>query len=53
MDELIHSFDLSRCSKSGAKFDYEKGKWFNHHYIQLWTIRKQPPSLCRSSKATV
>ena len=34
MDELIHSFDLSRCSKSGAKFDYEKGKWFNHHYIQ-------------------
>ncbi|MBP3517808.1 MAG: glutamate--tRNA ligase [Parabacteroides sp.] len=34
MDELIRSFDLSRCSKSGAKFDYEKGKWFNHHYIQ-------------------
>lgn len=34
MDELIRYFDLSRCSKSGAKFDYEKGKWFNHHYIQ-------------------
>lgn len=34
MDELIRSFDLGRCSKSGAKFDYEKGKWFNHHYIQ-------------------
>lgn len=34
MDELIRSFDLARCSKSGAKFDYEKGKWFNHHYIQ-------------------
>ena len=29
-DEMIKLFDLSHCSKSGAKFDYEKGKWFNH-----------------------
>ncbi|MBP1593276.1 MAG: gltX, partial [Bacteroidetes bacterium] len=35
MDELIKLFDLHRCSKAGAKFDYEKGKWFNHQYIQL------------------
>ncbi len=34
MDELIHLFSLEKCSKSGAKFDYEKGKWFNHKYIQ-------------------
>lgn len=34
MDDLIHLFSLERCSKSGAKFDYEKGKWFNHQYIQ-------------------
>lgn len=34
MEELIRCFDLSHCSKSGAKFDYEKGKWFNHQYIQ-------------------
>lgn len=34
MDELIAHFSLERCSKSGAKFDYEKGKWFNHQYIQ-------------------
>ena len=33
MDDLIRLFDLSRCSKSGAKFDYEKGRWFNHHYL--------------------
>lgn len=33
MDELIGLFDLHRCSKAGAKFDYEKGKWFNHEYI--------------------
>ncbi len=35
MDELIGMFSLEKCSKSGAKFDYEKGKWFNHQYIQL------------------
>ncbi len=35
MDELIKAFSLERCSKSGARFDYEKGKWFNHKYLQL------------------
>ncbi|HHT23395.1 MAG TPA: glutamate--tRNA ligase [Bacteroidales bacterium] len=35
MQELIEQFSLERVSKSGAKFDYEKGKWFNHHYLQL------------------
>ncbi len=34
LDELVSHFSLERCSKSGAKFDYEKGKWFNHQYIQ-------------------
>lgn len=35
MDELISLFKLDKCSKSGAKFDFEKGKWFNHQYIQI------------------
>ena len=35
MDELIKDFSLDRVSRSGAKFDYEKGKWFNHQYLQL------------------
>ena len=35
MQELIEQFSLERVSKSGAKFDYEKGKWFNHQYLQL------------------
>ena len=35
MEELIKLFDLHRCSKAGAKFDFEKCKWFNHQYIQL------------------
>lgn len=34
MQQMIEQFDLNRVSKSGAKFDYEKGKWFNHKYIQ-------------------
>ena len=34
MDELVAKFSLDHCSKSGAKFDFEKGKWFNHKYIQ-------------------
>lgn len=34
MQELIDAFSLERVSKSGAKFDYEKGKWFNHKYLQ-------------------
>ena len=35
MNELIALFALERCSKSGAKFDFKKGEWFNHQYIQL------------------
>jgi glutamyl-tRNA synthetase len=37
MDELKEAFTLERCSKSGAKFDYEKGKWFNTQYLQKKT----------------
>ena len=33
LDELVEAFDISRCSKAGAKFDYQKGMWFNHEYI--------------------
>ena len=33
LDELVKSFDISKCSKAGAKFDFQKGIWFNHEYI--------------------
>ena len=33
MDELIAKFSLDHCSKAGAKFAFEKGKWFNHEYL--------------------
>ena len=33
LDDLVAAFDLNRVHKSGAKFDPEKNKWFNHHYL--------------------
>lgn len=33
MDDLIAKFSLDHCSKSGAKFDFKKGIWFNHEYL--------------------
>lgn len=33
MDTLIKKFSFEHCSKSGAKFDYKKGTWFNHEYL--------------------
>jgi glutamyl-tRNA synthetase len=33
LDELIQLFDISKCSKSGARFDYKKVVWFNHEYM--------------------
>ena len=40
MQELINQFSLDRVSKSGAKFDYEKAKWFNHKYLQSKTVEE-------------
>ena len=34
IDELIAKFSIERVHKGGAKFDFEKAKWFNHQYIQ-------------------
>ena len=33
MDELIKEFSFEHCSRKGAKFDFEKAKWFNHEYL--------------------
>ncbi|RKF05140.1 glutamyl-tRNA synthetase [Tenacibaculum lutimaris] len=34
LEELVEAFDLSRVSKSGAKFSPDKTKWFNQQYLQ-------------------
>ena len=33
LDEMVKLFDLSKCSKAGARFDYVKAAWFNHQYL--------------------
>lgn len=37
MEELTGAFSLERVHKSGSRFDPEKAKWFNHHYLQKKT----------------
>lgn len=34
LDELIEKFSTERINKAGAKFDFEKAKWFNHEWIK-------------------
>ena len=34
LEQLANAFELERVNKSGARFDPEKIKWFNHHYMQ-------------------
>src|ERR1700733_13663040 len=34
LDELVKAFSIERGHKGGAKFDFEKAKWFNNQYIQ-------------------
>ena len=52
MDDLIRLFDLSRCSKSGAKFDYEKGDGLTTTICWRRVIRRSLTYSCRSWKAT-
>lgn len=35
LEELVQAFEISRVHKSGAKFDPEKTKWFQQHYLHL------------------
>ena len=46
--ELIEKFSLERVHKAGAKFDFEKAKWYNHEWIKklsaeilLYDVKKQ------------
>ncbi|HPH84865.1 MAG TPA: glutamate--tRNA ligase [Ferruginibacter sp.] len=43
MDELITQFSMDRVHKSGAKFDFEKAKWFNHEWIKKLEAERLAP----------
>ncbi len=51
MDEMIRLFDLSKCSKAGARFDYIKGMWFNHQYLMMRDAKEWTPEFDRILKA--
>lgn len=37
-EELIEKFSMERVHSAGAKFDYEKAKWFNHEWIKRFAV---------------
>ena len=43
LDELVELFDITKCSKAGAKFDYVKGLWFNREYILMKDNKELAP----------
>jgi len=49
MQELVEQFDISKCSKAGARFDYRKAVWFNHEYM----LKKSDEEIARLFAPTV
>ncbi|QQL49068.1 glutamate--tRNA ligase [Mucilaginibacter ginkgonis] len=45
LDELVEKFSMERISKAGAKFDFEKAKWFNAEWIKTATATKLMPKV--------
>jgi glutamyl-tRNA synthetase len=45
MDEMVELFSIEHIGKSGARFDYEKAKWFNQEYIKKLDNRTLADSL--------
>ncbi len=37
-EELVEKFSMERVHSAGAKFDYEKAKWFNHEWIKRYEV---------------
>ena len=48
LNELIESFSVERISKAGAKFDFEKAKWYNHEWI-----KNTPAAALKNNVSTV
>ncbi|MBS1578851.1 MAG: glutamate--tRNA ligase [Bacteroidetes bacterium] len=56
LQELIDAFSMERVHKAGAKFDYEKAKWFNHEWIKKTTnyeLRITIENLLKENNITV
>ena len=47
LDELVQKFSIERVHKSGARFDFEKAKWFNHEWIKKLPVQELAPKVKR------
>jgi glutamyl-tRNA synthetase len=45
LEELIESFSIERVHSGGARFDYEKAKWFNHEWIKRSSVKRLLPDV--------
>ena len=43
--ELVEKFSIDRVHKGGAKFDYEKAKWYNHEWIKAFSVERLAPGV--------
>ena len=43
LEEMVQKFSMDRVHSHGAKFDFEKAKWFNHEWIKRSTIERLKP----------
>ena len=47
LDELVEKFSIERVNKAGAKFDFEKAKWFNSEWIKRSEGRRLKPDVLK------
>jgi glutamyl-tRNA synthetase len=47
LQELTDKFRLERVHKGGAKFDYNKAKWFNHEWIKRFSVEQLIPGVIK------
>src|SRR5207342_1994840 len=45
IEELINRFSIDRVHKAGAKFNYEKAKWFNQEWIRRVPVSELLPAV--------
>lgn len=51
LEEMVKLFDITKCSKSGAKFDYVKGMWFNREYLLMKDNKELAPDFDKILRA--
>ena len=52
LEELISKFSMDRVHKGGAKFDFEKAKWYNHEWIKGFKVEGLRPKVREILEAT-